>query len=102
MNSINISFLFIVLVFTICSFVTETNAGRKKSDILILGGEDGCPPQLFLKTGGKKKDKDILIMNPCQKKKKEYVAYPVYESHEYETHDSGYGQDMGGYGGDSY
>lgn len=98
MNTIKISFFAIALVFAICS-LSVISAARKKSDIIVLGGDEGCGPQLVLKTGDKKKG-DILVMNPCKKKETKYVAYPVYESHQYESHDSGY--DMGGSQGGSY
>lgn len=98
MNATKISLVAIALAFAVC-FVAE---GKRKSDIIVMGGEEGCGPQLFLKTGGKRKENDILVMNPCKKKKEiKYIPIPIYENHEYDNHgyDSGYGMGGGGHHG---
>ena len=74
-------------------FIKVIEAGDKKGgDLLIMGGDDGCPPKLLLKTGDKKsKTGDILFMSPCKKKKEtKYIAYPVYQEHEYGHESQGY------------
>jgi len=105
-----LSFKVICVAFAVLACVLIENGveAKKKGDMIILGGEHGCGPQLLLKTD--KKKGDILVMNPCHKKKYEphYIPVPVY--HQQESHYGGgsYGHDdghydmggsQGGYGG---
>src|SRR5690625_608672 len=116
MNSAKVYLIAGALVLVvICSLSQLAEAGEKeKGDLIIMGvgGGHGCGP-MVLKTGGKKdKGGDLLVMNPCNKKKKtKYIPYPVihkeesyethesypvehkeesYETHEYEAHDGDY------------
>ena len=102
-----VSFKVICVSFAVLACVLLQNGAeaKKKGDMIIVGGEHGCGPQLLLKTD--KKKGDILVMNPCHKKKYEphYIPVPVYHQEQhydsgYGGHDEGHGYDMGGsYGG---
>lgn len=54
----------------------------KKGDLILVGGEKGCGPQLLLKTGKKGKG-TVLLLSPCHKKEEHhsYIPYPVYGGH---------------------
>ena len=88
--------VFIIAFMATLCFVTQIAEAHKKGDVIVVAGEKGCGPQLLLKTD---KKKNLLIMNPCQKKKYEYPSY--YKEESYDGHDGGYdmGYDMGSHEG---
>src|SRR5690625_468254 len=59
--------LAMLLLMLVLMLDRQTNGFGSKKDLIILGGEEGCPPKLVLKSGGKFGE-DILLMPTCHKK----------------------------------
>ena len=69
MNPTKLCLFAVVLVAALC-LASVAEAGGKKGDIIVMGGDGGCGPKLLLKSD--KKKGDILIMNPDCKKHDSY------------------------------
>jgi len=82
------NFKLIAFLLVVISVMDLSIARHHKSDIIIIGGQNGCGPQLVLKTGGKRGKRHakggdiILIGGNCHKEKKhkevQYIPFPVH------------------------
>jgi ABC-type cobalamin/Fe3+-siderophores transport system ATPase subunit len=81
------NFKLIAFLLVVISVMDLSIARHHKNDIIIIGGQNGCGPQLVLKTGGRRgkrstKGDIILIGGDCHKEKKhkevQYIPFPVH------------------------
>lgn len=64
-----------ILHMLLMAFLTDPSVASlfgKKGDLIIIGGDKGCPPKLILKTGGH--GEDLLLMPTCNRHKHKH--YP--------------------------
>ena len=58
----------IVYILTIITVNESFPLFDKKSDVIIINGEKGCPPKMVLKAGYGFLSSDLLLMNDCSRK----------------------------------
>jgi len=89
-----------VLSFFMCLLFGSEHAFAgwwSKRDLIIIGGEEGCPPKLILKMGGKHEE-DLLLMPTCHRYKSNHDIYaPKVVKHLHYT-----APDHGSYGGPKF
>lgn len=59
-----------ILCMLLMAFLTDSSVAslfEKKGDLIIIGGDKGCPPKLIFKTGGH--GEDLLLMPTCYRHK---------------------------------
>lgn len=95
-RSIQISSVAILYVMLIIFVAIHQTIAKKQKEMMIIGGGHGCPPSVLMKSGGKSKFGDILMINPC-KSKSDYGHYePSYdEGDSYYPQSDHYGMSYG-------